>query len=379
MRAAWFTLGMAMLLAACTAAPEAPKVRFISDGLPERLSDWGVLYLSDGALRLNAGVLPYDLDTPLFTDYAHKLRTVWMPAGKAAVYQQDAGLDFPVGTIISKTFYYPVAEGGAQGEVVQRSDVDVTLPGAVGLPLAKVRLIETRLLVRRSDGWLALPYVWNAAQTEARLMRGGELLALQLHAADGSSTQVDYAVPDSNQCAGCHSIDLGSRAVFPIGPKARHLNHDFNYADGRENQLAHWQKVGYLKGVPTGELPRNAAWTDASASLEARARAYLDINCGHCHSEKGAARTSGMWLDAGTHDPLRLGRCKLPIAAGHGTGDRPWDIAPGRPDESILSFRMESNDPGVMMPELGRSVVHAEGVALIRAWIEFMPAEDCGK
>lgn len=374
MRRVLAALGLA-LLAACTRT-QAP-VQFFADGMPERLSDWHVLYVDDGRLRLNARVEPYTLDTPLFTDYAHKLRTVWMPEGQAARYQPVDTLDFPVGTIISKTFYYPVPEGGRGGDVVLRSADTGPEPDS-GLTLDKVRLVETRLLVRREAGWVALPYVWNAEQTEATLMRGGELLPLTLLAADGSKAQVDYAVPDANQCAGCHGTDLKSKAIFPIGPKARHLNGDFAYAGGNANQLAHWQKIGYLTGAPAGELPKNVSWDDPAAPLDARARSYLDINCGHCHSQTGAARTSGMWLDATTHDLLRLGRCKLPIAAGQGTGNRPWDVAPGKPDESILPYRMESVDPGVMMPELGRSIVHAEGVKLIRDWIAAMPAQDCG-
>ncbi len=367
-------VGLAALALAACARTQAPKpVHFFAEGMPERLSDWNVVYVADGRLRLNAQVVPYDLDTPLFTDYAHKLRTVWMPAGKSARYQAEDAMDFPVGTIISKTFYYPRGEGDT---VLRSADAGPEADG--GLAMDKVRLVETRLLVRRESGWTALPYVWDAQQTEARLMRGGELVALTLAAAGGRSEQVDYLVPDENQCAGCHSTDLKSKAVFPIGPKARHLNHDFAYADGRENQLAHWRKLGYLTGVPAGELPKNVAWDDPQAPLEARARSYLDINCGHCHSQKGAARTSGMWLDAGTVEPLRLGRCKLPIAAGQGTGDRPWDIAPGAPDDSILTFRMQSTDPGVMMPELGRSIVHDEGVELIRRWIAAMPAQECG-
>ena len=367
-------IGLAALaLAACARTQAAKPVHFFAEGMPERLSDWNVVYVADGRLRLNAQVLPYDLDTPLFTDYAHKLRTVWMPAGKSARYQAEDAMDFPVGTIISKTFYYPRGEGDT---VLRSADAGPEADG--GLAMDKVRLVETRLLVRRESGWIALPYVWDAQQTEARLMRGGDLVALTLAAADGRSEQVDYLVPDANQCAGCHSTDLKSKAVFPIGPKARHLNHDFAYAGGRENQLAHWRKLGYLTGVPAGELPRNVAWDDPQAPLEARARSYLDINCGHCHSQKGAARTSGMWLDAATVEPLRLGRCKLPIAAGQGTGDRPWDIAPGAPDDSILTYRMQSTDPGTMMPELGRSIVHDEGVELIRQWIAAMPAQDCG-
>jgi hypothetical protein len=34
-----------------------------------------------------------------------------------------------------------------------------------------------------------------------------------------------------------------------------------------------------------------------------------------------------------------------------------------------LSYRIESQETGVLMPELGRSLVHDEGLALINAWI----------
>ena len=365
-------LASVALLAACVRQP-AP-VHFFAQGQPASLADWHVLDVRDGKLAPNAGVLPYDLNTPLFTDYAHKLRTVWMPKGHAARYDANETFDFPVGTILSKTFYYPRAGGDA---VVRSNDAGPDLRGG-GLDLSKVRLIETRLLVRRKDGWVALPYVWNAQQTEARLKRGGELVPLTLVAADGSREQAEYEVPDQNQCGGCHGTDTTSKALHPLGPKARHLNRDFPYAQGSENQLVRWTNAGYLSGAPApASAPHDADWLDSSQPLEARARAYLDINCGHCHSPKGPGNTSGLWLNAATDVPLRLGRCKLPIAAGMGTGDRRHDVVPGRPDDSILVYRIGSDDPSVMMPELGRSVVHAEGVQLIRDWIAAMQG-NCG-
>ena len=179
-------------------------------------------------------------------------------------------------------------------------------------------------------------------------------------------------MPDQNQCASCHSVDNKTRAMEPIGPKARHLNRDFAYAEGSENQLAHLARIGYLTGAPDPrQAPRNANAEDAvHARLEDRARAYLDINCGHCHSPTGAAITSGLWLEASVSDRLKLGFCKQPVAAGKGTGNHMYDIAPGHADASVLTFRMDSDDPSVMMPELGRSVVHREGVRLIREWID---------
>ena len=170
MRARKLAAAALALLALAGCAPTAQKalapVQFHAEGLPPKLSDWHVVQRMGERLALNQGVVPYDLATPLFTDYAHKLRTLWVPPGKAAAYDPQHTFDFPVGTIISKTFYYPRA-GGAKG-VARTYDSTRDFAGE-GLDLDHVRLIETRLLVRREAGWVAIPYVWNAAQDEAEV------------------------------------------------------------------------------------------------------------------------------------------------------------------------------------------------------------------
>ncbi len=365
-------VALLLLVFALGACHRQRTVHFFAEGQPASLSEWGLLTVENGRLSLNEGVTPYDLNTPLFSDYAHKLRTIWMPKGKSARYDADEAFDFPVGTIISKTFYYPLSANGKwDGKSVARTAASEASQGAT-LDLSKVRLIETRLLVRRESGWEAIPYVWNDDQREATLKRAGGLIALELVDANGNREAADYQVPDQNQCASCHATDNKTRALHPIGPKARNLNRDFAYASGSENQIAHLSALGVLTGAPApAKAPRSADWQDAAhATLDARARAYLDVNCGHCHSQTGPAITSGMWLDAGVTDRLKLGFCKQPVAAGKGTGNRLYDIAPGHADGSVLMFRMDSADPSVMMPELGRSVIHREGVQLIREWID---------
>ncbi|MEZ6076551.1 MAG: hypothetical protein R3C56_13100 [Pirellulaceae bacterium] len=47
---------------------------------------------------------------------------------------------------------------------------------------------------------------------------------------------------------------------------------------------------------------------------------------------------------------------------------------PGKPDESILLFRLQTTHPGAVMPEFGRSLVQDEAVDLIRQWIAEMPS-----
>jgi uncharacterized repeat protein (TIGR03806 family) len=182
-------------------------------------------------------------------------------------------------------------------------------------------------------------------------------------------------VPNVNQCASCHVADVKSRQFQPIGPKARHLNRDYSYEGVSTNQLAYLAKIGYLSGVPADvakAAPHNANWRDNTQTVDARARAYLDINCAHCHNDKGAANTTALHLNMGAPADLHLGLCKPPVAAGAGTGGRNHDIAPGKPDDSIMLYRLMSAEPGVMMPELGRGSVHKEGVALIREWIAAM-------
>ena len=359
---------LALALAGCDASRESVTLHE-RDAVPDNLSQWHVVEALDGTLSLNDRVTPYDLNTALFTDYAHKLRTVWMPEGTSAAYGEE-DFEYPVGTIISKTFYYPLAEDGS----VRRTDDYSQDFAGNGLNLSKVKLIETRMLVKRVDGWQALPYVWNEAQTDAVLEIAGDAKRLQMVSDDGSSTGFTYVVPDFNQCSGCHADNHTKKAVRPIGPRARHLNKSYAYESGGENQLIYWQQMGYLSGLPDlAEVPHNVNFKDATASLEERARSYLDINCGHCHNPSGAADTSGLMLYSAEQDMRKLGVCKPPVAAGTGSGDRRFAIVPGSPDESILNFRVESTDPGAMMPELGRSLTHEEGTELLKDWIASLP------
>ncbi len=360
------------LVAACSERPAT----VVHESAPERLSEWGLILAEGDRLVLNERVLPYDLNTALFSDYAQKLRTVWMPAGRAARYRETGDWEFPTGTVLTKTFYYPAA-----GPRAVRAEASGRLFDGTALDLAGVRLVETRLLVKQAGGWEAYPYVWNEAQTEAVLRRVGDLVPLTLVADDGTGQPFTYVVPDANQCAGCHRPDHGSRRLRPLGPTTRNLNAvgpDRPAATGGGDQLAAWTRAGYLTGAPpAAAAPRLPRWDDPEdAVLEARARAYLDVNCGHCHNPAGAADTSGLFLDIDTTEPRRLGRCKPPIAAGGGSGNRLYSIVPGDPDASILVYRMETSDPGEAMPELGRAVVHQEGVALVRAWIAGMRG-DC--
>jgi hypothetical protein len=106
--------------------------------------------------------------------------------------------------------------------------------------------------------------------------------------------------------------------------------------------------------------------------LDHRARAYLDINCAHCHREGGSASNSGLWLQTSETSPVRLGIAKYPTAAGRGAGEAVHIISPGAPDQSILAYRMASTETGIAMPELGRALQDPDGVALVRAWIADM-------
>ncbi|RYY24488.1 MAG: hypothetical protein EOP62_16690 [Sphingomonadales bacterium] len=321
--------------AALFARPGAVNdVAIVAEGYPAHLSDYG--FFGDLTKRTpNARVTGYGLETALFSDYAEKERYLYLPAGAKAGYQAEKPLDLPVGAALIKTFGYQ--QNGA------------------------FKPLETRLLLHRAQGWVAIPYVWNATGTDADLKRAGTRIPVTFTDPSGETRSISYAVPNQNQCKDCHALD---GTITPIGVKARYLNHG--------GQLEKLLATGMLDRLPK-DAPRVARWDDAKAPLEDRARAYLEINCAHCHNPAGAASNSGLFLDWKQPDQNAIGIHKRPVAAGRGSGGREFAIQPGSAQESILIYRLESTDPGIAMPELGRATAHKEGIALLSEWIDSLP------
>lgn len=343
-----------------------PTPKYHPDTDPLWLSEWALLSTDGERLFPNDRVTPYDLKVMLFSDYAQKLRTVWTPEKAApGVRLADGRFDMPTGTILSKTFYYE-----RQGDALLKTPAVHHGLDSRLFDLEKVRLIETRLLVKRAGGWVPLSYVWEEDQSDARLTKIGKILPLTL-LDEGVETSFAYVVPDINQCGGCHARNTKTKAIEPLGFRAVHLDKPFQYRrDFAFNQLTYLAKGGVLEAAVGDDESAYEPRDDYRYRLKPRdARLYLDINCAHCHNPEGPADTSGLDL---SHDAVldaRFGLCKLPIAAGAGTGGRGYDIVPGKPDDSILLYRMESVKPGAMMPELGRALRHDEGIALIRDWV----------
>ncbi len=344
----------ALLFTACS------EPRFFAEDNPQRLSDWN-LFRQEGELLLpHEQSLVFTPANPLFSDYAGKLRAMWLPAGAEARLQNGV-LEFPVGSILSKTFYYPAGDGDS---------VRDNAGDTAALDRRTHRIIETRLLARREDGWRAMVYVWNDEQSEAFLRVAGASVPLSLQRGSASEDFV-YFVPNENQCAGCHVTRHPDGGLEPLGAVPEQLA--ATTADA-SSQLQAMRDLGWLAAVPEPAVA--TTWRDTEAELDARARAYLRVHCGHCHNPDGAADTSALVLDGAHDNPVELGVCKTPVAAGGGAGDLWYSIHPGEPERSILLYRMESSKPDEMMPELGRSLAHEEGVALIRDWIAAMEG-DC--
>lgn len=340
-------------LVAGAAAQALPGVdqRAIAAADPPPLLSAYHFFRDVGARQPNAGVTPYDLNTPLYSDGALKFRYLYLPPHSQAAYRDSGVFDLPVGAVLIKTFAFALD---------------------MRRPTQNVRFLETRLLIHRPNGWVAYPYVWNEAQTEARLSPIGATIPVAFTDTDGSAAAFDWAVPNVNQCKGCHDR---AGAIVPIGPTARNLNRALDYGNGAEGQLAHWLAAGMIDRAPADAPHFANAYDAASGTLDERARAYLHVNCAHCHNPEGPAHTSGLDLRFDDTTPVQWGVLKRPVAAGRGSSTLDYDIAPGHPEQSILVYRMASRDPGEMMPELGRQRLDARAIALMREWITSMDAE----
>ena len=316
---------------------------------PKQLSEWELFVASDGQIVPASDVVSYTLNTPLFSDYAVKHRFIRLPGGGQMLWNDIDAFEFPVGTVVAKTFAYP---------------------NAVGDFRSNERFIETRIEHRTAGGWHGYSYIWNDEQTDATLKLGGGVVDVSWLDDAGVAHVNRYQVPNANQCLSCHAQN--GRFV-PLGPTAKNLN-CAGLTASATNQLAQWASDNILTGMPRSEdRPRLAVFDDPhTGSVEERARAWLDVNCAHCHNPVGSARTSGLDLRTVQVDPARFGVFKSPVAVGKGSGGRRYDIVPGKPDESILMYRIESEEPGARMPSLARNLAHGESNELVREWIRAM-------
>lgn len=287
------------------------------------------------------GVLPYDLNSPLFSDYAHKKRFVWMPEGTKANYNSDfTPLDFPLRSVIIKNFYYDNVQ-----------------------PTGTTRIIETRLMYMTTDGWEFAKYVWNDEQTEATFTNAGSFTDVEW-IENGITKNVTYRIPSRNECFTCHN-KFGT--PVPIGPKPQNLNRDYSYADGSMNQLQKWIAYGYLQNNLPTEIVSTVKWDDETQDLELRVRSYIDINCAHCHSDESYCEYRPMRFGFQENDDdINMGVCVEPDTQISGTS---FIVTPGNVDTSVLRFRVNSIEEANRMPIIGRTLKHEEGVRLIDEWI----------
>lgn len=340
--------------------PVSPVVVDLTQVPYQKLSDY---HFFEGALKdqkPSLNVLPYQPASSLFSDYAHKKRFVWMPEGTKATYTDDGKvLELPVGAALIKTFYYDNV-----------------------LPENKTQIIETRVMIRKSTGWIFAEYVWNEDQTEAYFDLEGSTKNISWKDENNVEKTANYRIPSEVQCIICHKYkeEVNGAEVtthIPIGIKPQNLNFSYNYGTESKNQLTKWEEVGYLAGnfnLPTAD---NTAidYNDASKSLELRVRSYLDINCAHCHQLNRHCDYRPMrfdFKDTGAANGLGLTNMGVCVNTQDMQGfpaALSKIITPANINRSMLYYRLNTVDPAYRMPLHGRTVIHEEGIELIKQWI----------
>lgn len=290
------------------------------------------------------GVIPYSVITPLFSDYAHKYRFVWMKEGAQGRYAGDGEVyDFDDGVVFIKTFFYDRA-----------------------LPADEKRLMETRLEMKIDGEWTFAEYIWNDEQTEAVLNMNGAQRQTDFIDDNGLERSVNYRFPSATECLTCHKEN---ELPLPIGPKPQNIKKTFDYPEGSMDQIDKLIDFGYLADDTPASIDIVADWTDESRTMTDRVRAYLDMNCSHCHRQGSHCDYRPMrlaWTE--TDEEINLGVCVVPEEPINSTVTH--IINRGIPDRSMMYYRMASTEENERMPLLGRSLVHDEGISLLQEWIE---------
>lgn len=327
-------------------APESPVSVDLKQFPYALLSKYEFFKNNLNELQPSFGVLPFEPITPLFTDYAEKARFVYVPNGTSASYvADDESFNFPTGSALIKVFYY-----------------NNVLPNNVR------RIIETRVMVKKASGWEFAEYIWNDAQTDAILDESGNGGFTEVEwNQSGQKRFVNYRIPSQSECLVCHTNDM---TTIPLGIKPQNINANFTYETGTANQIDKLIESGFLENNVPSTIKTVVDWEDINASLLDRSRAYLDINCGNCHTDGGQAdyRQLRMLYSDTENNAENLGICvdaDTPIPGFPGTKL----FEPGDAASSINLYRMEIVDSQYTMPQIGRNLTHDEGVQLIEEWI----------
>ncbi|MFD1017564.1 fibronectin type III domain-containing protein [Winogradskyella rapida] len=297
-----------------TSAPVIPEFK-------PQLSELNLFLGPLNSLSISPQAIPYELSTPLFTDYAHKQRLIALPAGTTMAFNGDGLPIFPDQTVIAKTFFY------------NNDERDLSLGQ---------HIIETRILIKSNGTWQTGNYIWNEEQTDATLDSEGSTLPVSWIDMEGTPQTANYKIPSNTDCFTCHA---NANTVKPIGPKLRSLNFDINGTNQLEQWISNQQLSGVSSSASVRSLPK---WDDSSVSLEERARAYMDINCAHCHIPGGHCEDLST-LNLAYETPLEDS-----------------DIVE---QAFLIDYRMSFYLDGISMPLIGTSMQHTEGVDLIQSYL----------
>ena len=289
--------------------------RFHSAEIPVTLSATG-LFEDLESLEPSQALVEYEVNAPLWSDGATKLRWMFLPPGRQIQISGGEPWKYPEGSLFVKHFEYE-EEG------------------------LRTRL-ETRVLVRGIHGAdYGVTYRWREDQSDADLLierderRVGSIL---------------WKFPSRADCRTCHNQNAG----FVLGVQAHTLGHD---------QIHGFEKSGWLhpsqSKAKIAILPESHNPYDPNAPLETRAMSYLDANCSQCHRPNQERVNFDL-------------RFVTPVAKkgliGEAASSGRLLVEPGRPGMSELLLRMRSTGAR-RMPPLGSHVIDERAAAAIEAWI----------
>ncbi len=331
------------------------KVPQNPDQLPALLSQTGV-FASLAELRPSPAIVPYDVNSPLWSDGASKRRWIALPTGGKIRFSPTGEWGFPSGTVLIKHFELATDETH---------------------PLVKKRL-ETRLLVVDGTGnGYGATYKWRNDNRDAELLTNSVTEKVSIQTAKGGRTQIWY-YPSRGDCMTCHTTS----AKFVLGVKARQLNRDFTdpVTGNRDHQLRAWNSLGMLNPrideSKISTFATLAAIDDTKAGLEHRVRSYLDANCANCHRPGNTIRSV---FDARFDIPLKeQGIINAATVSDSLNVIDPKVVAPGDPARSMLIQRMRRSD-NFKMPPLASNIHDDTALAVLEQWIHSLPSSGTGK